>query len=53
VRSRRRRAVLANNPVASSLFKGRALKPVHLNQVKEDRKSDSEEKDRKKDVEMA
>jgi hypothetical protein len=51
--SQRRRAARPNNPVASSLFKSRFLKPIHLNQVKEDRESGNEEKDGKKDVEMA
>lgn len=51
--SPRRRAAQPNNPVASSLFKSHFLKPIHLNQVKEDRESGNEEKDGKKDVEMA
>ena len=51
--SQRRRAARPNNPVASSLFKSRFLKPIHPNQVKEDRESGNEEKDGNKDVEIA
>jgi hypothetical protein len=42
---------LASNLAASSRIKSRVLKPIHLNQVKEDRKCGNVEEENEKDVE--
>jgi hypothetical protein len=53
-RSLQRRAATASSLVRGSLFKGRVLNPIHLNQVKEDRKCGNveEKKKREKDVDV-